>query len=77
MLRSAQLGRWKVHVLGKTYWEILDLSFGHEMVLEFVSGADFRCVLHHLTNLTHLKGSWGQVWPESCPKPANKNQIYI
>ncbi len=40
------------------------------MVLELVSGADFRCVLHHLSSLTRLKGSWGQVWPENNPKLA-------
>ena len=42
------------------------------MVLELVSGADFRCVLHHFSSLTCLKGSWGQVWPESGPKPKLK-----
>ncbi len=45
---------------------------GHEMVLELVSGADFRCVLHLLLSLTCLKRSWGQVWPETGPKPKLK-----
>jgi hypothetical protein len=53
--------------LGRTYGRSLDFSFGgrtengHEMVLELVSGADTRCVLHHFSSLTCLKGSWGQV----------------
>ncbi len=39
--------------LGGIYGRILDFSLGgrrekgHEMVFELVSGADFRCVLHH------------------------------
>ena len=39
------------------------------MVLELVSGADCRCLLHHFSSLARLKGSWGQAWPESGPKP--------
>ncbi len=44
--------------LGRTYERILDFSFrgrrdhGHEVAFELVSGADFRCVLHHLSSLT-------------------------
>ena len=59
----------------------LDFSFGgrtqnrYEMALELVSGADFRCVLHHLSSLTRLKGSWGQVWSENDPKPKLKSKI--
>ncbi len=53
----------------RTYGKILDFSCGDEFVLELVSGADFRCVLHHISSLTHLKKSWGQVWLESGPKP--------
>ncbi len=61
-------------VLGRTYGKILDLCLGgrtengHEMVLELVPGADFRCVLHNLSSLTCLKGSWGQVWRKSGPE---------
>ncbi len=35
------------------------------MTFEFISWADFRCVLHQFSSLTRSKGSWGQVWPES------------
>ncbi len=69
-------------LLGRTYGRILDFSFGgrtengHGMVLELVSGSDFRCVLHHLASLTRLKGSWGQVWPANGPKPT-KTAFYI
>ncbi len=35
------------------------------MVFEFVSWADYGCVLHHFSSLTRLKGSWGQVWPKT------------
>ncbi len=65
-------------LLGRTYGRILDFCFGgriengHEMVLESVSEADFMCVLHHLSSLTCLKWSWGQVWPENGPKPKLK-----
>ncbi len=65
-------------VLGRTYGGILDFSFGgrtenrYEMTLELVSGADFTCVLHHLSSLTRLEGSLGQVWPENGPKPKLK-----
>ncbi len=58
-------------VLGRTYGRILDLSFGgrtengHKVVFEFVSGADFTCLLHHVPSLTRLKGSRGQVWSKS------------
>ncbi len=37
-----------------------------------VSGVDFRCVTHHFSSLTRLKGSWGQVRPENGPKPKHK-----
>ncbi len=66
-------------MLGRTYGRILDFSFGgrtengHETVLELVSGADFRCVLHHVSSLFGLLGSWGQVWPENGPKPKLKS----
>ena len=71
----------KLNKLGRTYGRILDFSFGgrtendHEMVLELVSGADFRFVLHHLSSLTCFKGSWGQVWPENGPKPKLKSRF--
>ncbi len=64
--------------LGWTYWRILDFSFGgrtenrYDLALEMVSGANFRCVLHHISSLTRLEGSWDQVWPESGPKPKIK-----
>ncbi len=67
-----------VAVLGRTYEGIWDLSVGgrtengHEMVFALVSGADFRCILHHFSSLTSLKRSWGQVWPENGPKPKLK-----
>ncbi len=58
----------KVFILfGRTYWRILDFSFGgrtenrFEVASEVVSGADPMCVLHHFYSLTRLKGSWGQV----------------
>ncbi len=35
---------------------------------ELAYGANFRCVLHHLSNLTRLKGSWSQLGPKTCPK---------
>ncbi len=38
---------------------------GYEMLLELVSGADFRCVLHDFSIWACLKGSWGKVWAES------------
>jgi hypothetical protein len=69
-------------MLGRTYGRILDLSFGGrtengpEIIFECVSGADVGFVLHHSSCLTRLKGSWGQVWPESGPKPT-QTQIYI
>ncbi len=34
-----------------------------------VSGANLRCVLHHLSSLTRWNGSRGQVWPGSDRKP--------
>ncbi len=64
--------------LGKIYWRILGFSFGgrtengHEMVLKLVSGADFRFVLHNLSSMTRLPGSWGQVLQENVPKPKLK-----
>ncbi len=71
--RHSALG-WRVKAkatLGRTSGRILDFSFGartengHEMGLRLVSGADSSCVLHHFSILTCLKGSWGQVWPET------------
>ncbi len=65
-------------ILGRKYGRVLDFSFGgrtengHEMVLEMVSGVDFETVLHHLSSLTWLRGSWGQVWQENGPKPKLK-----
>ncbi len=59
--------KWLDLILGRTYWRILDFSFGgrtengHEMALELVSGVDFRCIVHHVSSLTRLKRSWGQV----------------
>ncbi len=64
--------------LGGTQDRISDFSFGgrtdncHEMVLDLVFGVDFKCVLHHFSSLTSLKASWGQVAPESGPKPKVK-----
>jgi hypothetical protein len=43
-------------------------EYGNETTFDFVSGVDFRYVLHHLSSLTRFKGSWGRVWPESSPK---------
>ncbi len=57
---------------------ILDCSLGgrgeirYEMTFEFVSEADFMCVLHHFSSLTNLEGSWGQSCPENGPKPKLK-----
>ena len=38
------------------------------MAFKLVYGANFRCVLHHFSSLTRLKGSCGQLWPKTCPK---------
>ncbi len=71
----------KMPMLGRTVGRIFDFSFGgrtahgHEMALELVPGADLRCVLHHFSSLTCLKGSWGQVWPESDPNPKLKSRF--
>ena len=37
---------------------------GHEIILYLVSGANFRCVLHHFSSLTRWNRSRGQVRPE-------------
>ncbi len=53
---------------------ILDFSFGgrtekgNEIVLELASGADVRCVLHHVSSLTHLEGFLGPSLPGKRPK---------
>ncbi len=58
----------------RAYGRILDFNFrgrtenSHEMVLELLTRADFKCELHHVSSLTRLKVSWGQVWPENSPK---------
>ncbi len=63
------------------YGRILGFSFGgrtenrYEMALELVSGADFTSVLHHYPSLARINGSWGQVWPESGPKPKLKSRF--
>ncbi len=41
----------------------------HEVTLEFISWVDVRGVLQRVLSRTRLEGSWGQVWPESGPKP--------
>ncbi len=69
--------------LGRTYGMISDFSFGgrtengHEMVFELVFGVDVRCLLHHFSSLTCLKGSWGQVWPGHGPKPKLKFSLLV
>jgi hypothetical protein len=68
-------GVLSVNWVGRTYGSILGFSFGgrtenrFEMALGLVSGADFRHILQPFSSLTRLPGSWGQVWPESGPKP--------
>ncbi len=37
----------------------------HDMALELVSGANSRCVLHHVSSPTRWNGSRGQVWPRN------------
>jgi hypothetical protein len=50
----------------------------HEMALELVYGANFRCGLHHISSLTRLKGSWGQLWSKTNPKrPKTKTKMII
>ncbi len=67
------------HLLGGTYGRIFDFSFGgrtenrYELALEFVFGADSKCVLHHFPSLACFKGSWGHIWPESGRKPELKS----
>ncbi len=48
---------------------------GHETALELVSGANFGCVLHHLSRPTRWNGSWGQVRPEICQKTNKKYNL--
>ncbi len=45
-------------------------GISHEMTLELVYGANVGCVLHHLSSLTRLNGSGGQLWP----KPTQNNK---
>ncbi len=45
------------------------------MVLELISGVDFRCVLHPFSSLVRFKVSWGQVWQENDPKPKIKSKF--
>ena len=63
-----------------TYGRILDFSFGgrtedgHEMVLELVSGADFRCVFTLFFEPDLFKGV---LWPSLAGKrPKTETQIY-
>ena len=46
---------------------------GHDMALDLVSGANFRCVLYHCSSLTRWSGSRGQDWPENNRKIQNLN----
>ncbi len=71
-----------LNILGGTHGRILDFTFwgrrekDHEMSFEFVSGADFRRMLHHFSSRARLEASWGQVWLEKWPK-STKPKIYI
>jgi hypothetical protein len=55
--------------------EATDFSFGgrtenvHEMALGLVPGADFKCILHHLSNPSRLKGSLRPSSAGKRPKP--------
>ncbi len=68
-------------IMGRTCGRILDFSFRsrtenyHGIAVEFVSEVVLRCVLHHCSSLTHLKGSWGQMLPESGPKFEHKGRF--
>ncbi len=46
----------------------MDQELAHEVALQLVYGANFRCVLYHFSSLTRLKGSWGKLWPKTDPK---------
>ncbi len=41
---------------------------GHETGLELVTGAGFKCFLHHLSSLTRWSGIRGKVLSETVPK---------
>jgi hypothetical protein len=45
------------------------------MALEWVSGANFRCILHHLSSLTRWNGYRGQVRPGNDRK--TKLKLYV
>jgi hypothetical protein len=47
------------------------------MALESVPGFDFTGVLHRFLSLTHLKGSWGQAWPEHGPNRNRQSTMQI
>ncbi len=47
------------------------------MELELVSGANFGCVLHHLSSPSRFDGSRGQAWPEIGQKPKIHILIFI
>ncbi len=47
-----------------SFW--LGPGISHEVAYELVY------VLLHLSSLTRLKGSWGQLWPKIGPKAENK-----
>ncbi len=48
----------------------------HETDFELAYGANFRCVLHHLSSLTRLKWSWSHIRAENDRKPTGI-EIYI
>ena len=56
-------------------FKFLSLELVHEMTLELVPGANFRCVLHHFSRPTRWSGSWGQVWPKKDRKTKLKLQF--
>ncbi len=43
--------------------------------LEIASGANFECVLHLFSSLTHLMRSWRQLWPKTAPKQPKSEMI--
>jgi hypothetical protein len=47
------------------------------MGVELVYGANFKCVLHHFSSLTRLKGSWGQLGPKTDPKQPKRDTKMI
>ena len=66
-------------ILHFSFW--LGPGLGHAMTIQLVCGANYRCVLHqhHLSSLTRLKGSWGQLWPTTDPtlQTIKTNRIII